>query len=75
MELRNRWHHPECFIPYGTEAQARDYFALATDCFERLELASDPAGRSDLRQMAHRSLEEAIKLLTNGAPSEGTEGR
>jgi hypothetical protein len=30
MELRNRWLHPEPFIPYGTEAKARDYFALAS---------------------------------------------
>ena len=63
MELRNRWLHPEPFIPYGTEAKARDYFALATACFERLESASDPAAHSDLKQMAHRSLEEAMKLL------------
>jgi hypothetical protein len=74
MELRNRWLHPECFIPYGTEAKARDYFALATSCFERLESASDPADRSGLKQMAHRSLEEAIKLLTNGSSSGGTGG-
>jgi hypothetical protein len=47
-------------------AKARDYFALATSCFERLESASDPTARSDLKQLAHRSLEEAIKLLTNG---------
>ena len=63
MELRNRWLQPEPFIPYGTEAKARDYFALATACFERLESASDPAAYSDLKQMAHRSLEEAMKLL------------
>jgi hypothetical protein len=69
MELRNRWLHPECFIPYGTEAKARDYFALATACFERLESASDPAACSGLTQMAHRSLEEAIKLLANSPPS------
>jgi hypothetical protein len=72
MELRNRWLHPECFIRYGTEAKARDYFALATSCFERLESASDPTARSDLKQMAHRSLEEAIKLLTSGAAGTGS---
>jgi hypothetical protein len=70
MELRNRWLHPECFIRYGTEAKARDYFALATSC----ESASDPADRSGLKQMAHRSLEEAIKLLTNSPPAGGTGG-
>jgi hypothetical protein len=58
-----RWLHPEPFIPYGTEAKARDYFALAAACFERLESASDPAACSGLKQMAHRSLEEAMKLL------------
>jgi hypothetical protein len=63
MELRNQRLHPEPFIPYGTEAKARDYFALATACFERLESASDPSACSGLKQMAHRSLEEAMKLL------------
>jgi hypothetical protein len=74
MEQRNRWLHPECFIRYGTEAKARDYFALATSCFERLDSASDPTARSDLKQMAHRSLEEAIKLLTNSPSAGGTGG-
>ena len=60
MELHSRWLP---FIPYGIEAKARDYFALATACFERLESAPDPAAYSDLKQMAHRSLEEAMKLL------------
>jgi hypothetical protein len=63
MELHIRWFHPEPFIPYGTEARARDYFASVTACFERLESASDPAACSGLKQMAHRSLEEAMKLL------------
>jgi hypothetical protein len=75
MELRNRWPRPEPFIPYGTEAKARDYFALATACFERLETAYDPVASSGLKQMAHRSLEEAIKLLMKGPPSRGTGGR
>jgi hypothetical protein len=72
MELRNRELQPEPFIPYETAAKARDYFALATACFERLESASEPAACSGLKQMAHRSLEEAIKLLTSGPPSGGT---
>ena len=38
MELRNRWFHPGPFIPCGTEGKAHDYFALATACFERLEV-------------------------------------
>jgi hypothetical protein len=53
---------------------ARDYFALATACFERLESASDTAAYSDLKQMAHRSLEEAMKLLNEPVPAELTAG-
>jgi hypothetical protein len=55
------------FVPYGLEARARDYFALATVYFERLESMHDPATHSDLKQMAHRCVEEAMKLLTQRA--------
>jgi hypothetical protein len=55
------------FIPYGSEARARDYFGLAAAYFERLESARDPATYSDLKQTAHRCLEEAMKLLTQKA--------
>jgi hypothetical protein len=56
------------FVPHGLEARARDYFALATAYFERLQSVRDPAAYSDLKQAAHRCLEEAMKLLTEGSP-------
>jgi hypothetical protein len=74
MELCNRWPQPEPSIPYGAGAKARDHFALATACFERLESTSDLAAYVGLKQMAHRSLEEAIRLLANSPSSGGTGG-
>jgi hypothetical protein len=62
----------ECFIPFGTEAKARDHFASATAC--ELESASAPAACSGLKQMSSRSFEEAMKPLTNSPTCRGAGG-
>jgi hypothetical protein len=64
MELRNEWQKPPTFIAYGAEAKARDFFLMATACFDRLELAADPAESANLKQTAHLYLKEAVALLS-----------
>ena len=66
MELRTD-RLPGGFIPYGVEAKARDFFRLATACYDRLESGADPAASANLKQTANLYLKEAVALLSGRA--------
>ena len=64
MEHRAERHKPGTFTSYGAEAKARDFFLLATACFDRLESAAAPGAGANLKRTAHLYLKEAVALLS-----------